>query len=247
MQLKSLSEEQNKAFDAEYHTPRELAAKVEVLRSLMPQGPSTILDIGGGNGKFLDALLQVFPSSEGYLLDVSEHLLSLNKPVLRKHIQKGSCDELDTLFAGRTFDLITLNWLLHHLVGSTYGRSVSNVLQLLEGCRRHLKANGVIIVAENMFDGALISDGPSRLIYALTSMKAPWFTKVARRFFNTAGVGVCFHSQRRWENIFGCARLMVKERFFGDYCSISGTRRLMYSILLIKTRRHGHYVLSPRV
>jgi hypothetical protein len=38
--------------------------------------------------------------------------------------------------------------------------------------------------------------------YAITPTSWPWFVRLAKRFFNTAGVGVCFQSQRAWQHIF---------------------------------------------
>jgi hypothetical protein len=45
MELKFLEEDQNATFDCEYHTPEEIAAKVDAIRASIPGGPQTILDI----------------------------------------------------------------------------------------------------------------------------------------------------------------------------------------------------------
>jgi ubiquinone/menaquinone biosynthesis C-methylase UbiE len=42
--------------------------------------PFCFLDIGGGNGQFIDELLKRYPQPEGVVLDVSRELLALNHP-----------------------------------------------------------------------------------------------------------------------------------------------------------------------
>ncbi len=112
MDLQYLSEDQNVSFDEEYHSPKELAQKVLLLRAHFgPDGPATILDAGGGNGTFLDAMLDAFPKANGTVLDVSRLLLARNKSHPRKAVVEASLEQAPALFAGRRFDLITTNWL----------------------------------------------------------------------------------------------------------------------------------------
>ncbi len=67
MELKYLVEEQNAAFDEEYHSAAELRSKVELLRKQFGNdGPRSIPDLGGGNGIFLDALLAEFPKARNH-------------------------------------------------------------------------------------------------------------------------------------------------------------------------------------
>jgi hypothetical protein len=42
----------------------------------------------------------------------------------------------------------------------------------------------------------------SHIIHGISSIKWQWIVRFTQRFFNTAGVGVCFQSQRAWERIF---------------------------------------------
>jgi hypothetical protein len=62
----------------------------------------------------------------------------------------------------------------------------------LEACRALLNPGCVIVAAENVFDGIAGANLPSWLIYQITSVRHPWFGRLFRRCFNTAGVGVCF-------------------------------------------------------
>ncbi len=242
MELKFLSEDQNESFDQEYHWPREMKEKIVRIGARFPRGPETILDIGGGNGRFLDNMLDAFPNATGYLLDISPVLLSRNTPSARKHLLEGSISELAACFPTQRFDVITVNWVLHHLVGSEWERSVANVTSALEAATQLLSPGGVIVIAELMFNDIFGGDLPSHLTYAITCVKNPRFVKLARRYFNTAGVGVCFHSQSAWERIFERVGLKIEQNFFGGYRSWV----LPFILLALKSQRDGHYFLSRR-
>jgi len=208
LNLVLLDETQNQAFDTEYHSRKEMEDKVSNIADCFGNRAFSILDLGGGNGRFLDELLDRFPSANGVLLDVSDALLAQNKPHNRKQLVKASVDQIPTRLQQK-FDLITVNWLLHHLVGRTYRESHRNAISLLDQCSDLLSDRGMIIVTENMFDGFLQTNIPSWLIYSITSVRTPWFASIARRFFNTAGVGVCFNSRNTWRRIFHDAELAI--------------------------------------
>jgi ubiquinone/menaquinone biosynthesis C-methylase UbiE len=212
--LRLLDETQNQAFDTDYHNPRELEEKLVRIAGYFMKPTLSFLDLGGGNGHFLDVLLNRFPRATGVLVDVSETLLRQNQPHPRKQLVKASVDQLPFGIKS-TFDVITVNWLLHHLVGSSYQQSHSNAVNLLWKCKYLLSKRGVIVVTENMFEGILYSNLPSHLIFAITSTRVPWFAKLARRAFNTAGVGVCFNSHRAWRRIFHDAGLMIVQEQHG--------------------------------
>ena len=73
-----LSEKQNAAFDAEFHSQDELDSKFLLLGQLIKDGPLSVLDLGGGNGFFADRLLGHFPKSTVTILDISSDLLGKN-------------------------------------------------------------------------------------------------------------------------------------------------------------------------
>jgi ubiquinone/menaquinone biosynthesis C-methylase UbiE len=244
MELRFLAEDQNEDFDQDYHSAADLKQKIDVIRARLPEGPVSILDIGGGNGRFLDSLLSAFPTANGYLIDPSQALLSRNAVSSRKHLVQGSVDQLEEIFPNQTFDIITINWVLHHLVGPTWRKSVSNAIAALEIAARLLSPSGMIIVAEDMFDDIFGGDLPSHVIFAITSIKNHRFAKLARCCFNTAGVGICFHSQSAWEALFRRAGMKTEQTFFGEYLPSDLKMRLMLPLLALKSRRHGHYFLS---
>jgi ubiquinone/menaquinone biosynthesis C-methylase UbiE len=220
-----------------------LKAKLAFIRQAFPNGPSRILDIGGGNGKFMDRLLSEFPQAHGYLVDISQNLLDKNRPDPRKHLIHGSFEDLPTLLPGTTFDLITINWVLHHLVGPNYRRCVQNVEQALVMTSRMLTSSGLLFVAENEYQGLFETNVPSHVIYTITKIRNPAFAGLARRYFNTAGVGVCFQSRRAWLTIF--RRLGLKVDFYEQHSRWQHglKKRLMFLLLFLRVQRHGHFGL----
>jgi SAM-dependent methyltransferase len=240
-----LDEKQASAFDAEFHRPAELDTKFTRLEDSNHCENFNALDLGGGNGLFADKLLARFPKSTVTILDTSALLLSKNKLSDRKELIKGSIEHIADIFADRTFDYIIMNWVLHHLVGNDYKTSRVNCLHALRHCKRILKPTGMVIIAENMFDGYLRSNFPSHLIYIITSIKWRWFVWLAKRVFNTAGVGVCFQSQPAWRRIFAEAGFDVVSFDRGlvwwwlrkfPYCGIH--------LLFVQSVSHGHFFLK---
>jgi ubiquinone/menaquinone biosynthesis C-methylase UbiE len=243
-----LGEEQNAAFDAEFHSPEELESKFLVLGEMNKDRPFDVLDLGGGNGLFVDQLLARFPNSSVTILEISASLLAKNRPAQRKKLVRGAIENMPDLLAGRKFDYITMNWVLHHLVGNSYRTCRENCLDTLMQCKELLKPNGMLLVAENMFDGYMRSNIPSHLIYDITAIKWPLFVRLAKRFFNTAGVGVCFQSQPAWERMFAQAGFEVVTFQRGLVWSWVGRsfRGIAVRSLFLKSVSHGHFFLRPR-
>jgi ubiquinone/menaquinone biosynthesis C-methylase UbiE len=240
-----LSEDQNAAFDREYHSKAELEAKFSLLEGLMGKETFSVLDLGGGNGKFADEFLARFPKSSVTILDISRLLLDRNSHSSRKELICGSVESMSETFAGRSFDCITVNWVLHHLTGNDYQACLENVLDTLDRCRQLLKPNGILLVTENMFDGCFGSNIPSRLIYTITAVRHPWFVRLAKRFFNTAGVGVCFQSREAWASLFARGGFDLVTLQKGKTWERTIRRDLAFRLLFLKPVSHGHFFLKP--
>lgn len=213
MKVARLSEAQNAAFDAEYHSAAEMAAKLAFVRCRWP-GEIDILDMGGGNGAFSDSLLEGLPHARVTNLDVSGLLIARNRSHPRKRLVVGSIEDADQLLEGWSFDLICFNWVLHHLVGDSYQATRANVIQALRLSASLLKPGGMICIAETRFQGWLWS--PGWLVYQITRVRQPAFVALASRYFNTAGVGVCFRSEDEWSDLFADAGLEERHAFYGD-------------------------------
>jgi hypothetical protein len=244
MDLVYLNETQNKNFNREYHSRQEMGDKLSRLTAAELPEAARILDLGGGNGKFLDGLLCYFKSWRGTLLDVSPGLAAINVPMDRKQIVIGSVGDLDKLLPGQKFDVITVNWLLHHLIGSNYAACERNCVATLRACGAVLARNGYIVVSENMFDGFFETNIPSFVIYCITRIRAPWFVKISRRYFNTAGIGVCFRSRKSWRKIFREAGLDIAIEDQGRLWALTGKRGSMNRLLGIRAIYHRHFYLQ---
>lgn len=207
-EVKKLDDSQLESFDWEFiDAPKKMAIQKQIDREF-PDGCFSFLDIGGGNGSFTDWLLATYPRAKGAVLDNSELLLNKNSKHPNKEVILGSATELQQLRKG-SFDIVFLNYLLHHLVFDGYEQSRSKQAECLRYASGLLTDRGRISVFENIYDGWLINGLPSVLIFYLTSLKrvAPMIRKMGA---NTAGVGVCFLSKKQWQATFNRLGLVVR-------------------------------------
>jgi len=194
MLTKQLSDEQLSQFDTEYVTDEMWKPIEREIARDFPSGGFSFLDLGGGNGIFADRILRAYPNSTGTVLDSSELLLSRNSRSPRKEVVLGDAMRIEAL---GQYDIIFCNWLLHHLVASSYRRTRQNIDAALHACANHLTPNGRFSLYDNDYSG-YIDNAPSRLIFLLTSSKV--LARVVKSMgANTAGVGVCFLSDREWQ------------------------------------------------
>jgi len=208
-EMPKLNETQLKYFDTEYVSPEMWRLTERWIANSFPDGRFSFLDVGGGNGAFTDSLLSRFPRATGVLIDNGEALLARNKPHPRKTLLCQSAIEMDRRFSGRSFDLICLNWLLHHLVLRSYIETCRLQARVVAAARDLLSARGRICVFENLYDGMIIDALPSHLIFQLTSSHV--LSPIIKRLgANTAGCGVCFRSRTQWEQLFREAKLEMK-------------------------------------
>lgn len=238
--LRKLSDEQVEAFDREYVDADRLARVRSHIDADFPDGRFSFLDVGGGNGRFADQLLATYPQSRGTVLDNSETLLARNQQDPRKALRLGSAGDLDALDG--QFDLLSMHWLLHHLVGDSYGETRANQCRALGSLRRLLTGRGRVSVFENDYVGWAPDPLPTYLIYAITASKR--LAPVARALgANTAGVGVCFNSHEGWRRLIERAGLCLVDHSEPDRWQ----RRIpWYAKLALGLRdvRVGHYWLQ---
>jgi ubiquinone/menaquinone biosynthesis C-methylase UbiE len=208
LSARQLDDAQLESFDVEYVRDDRWRVVEEKLETRFGAGRFTFLDIGGGNGVFCDRILDRFPLAEGTVLDSSELLLSRNRSHTRKRLVDDTAEHLERRFSPHSFDVIFVNWLLHHLVGETYHQTLGNMATMLKSASSLLSSRGGISIFENVYDGFLIDNLPGALIYQATSSRL--LAPIARRLgANTAGVGVCFLSERKWTSVIEQAGLRV--------------------------------------
>jgi ubiquinone/menaquinone biosynthesis C-methylase UbiE len=235
-----LRDDQLEAFDTEYVSNRRWPIVERCLKAHFPDGRFSFLDIGGGNGVFADRVLDNYPEASAAVLDNSDKLLARNRPDSRKVLIHASASDLEHV-VDRCYDVIFFNWVLHHLLGSSYATTLQNMRLALSDAVSFLTERGRVSVFENMYDGLVVDGLPSRLIYTLTSSRrlAP-FTR--RMGANTAGVGVCFLSRRAWGAQFERAALRV-ERYSDDARWQVAIHRRVF--LHLGNIRCGHFWLAP--
>ncbi|WP_194931645.1 class I SAM-dependent methyltransferase [Lysobacter niastensis] len=198
MAVKRLSDAQLEAFDTEHVSPALWDMLVRRIDAQFPHGRLRFLDVGGGSGRFADRLLARYPHAHGVVLDNSRLLLARNKPHARKFLIEESAENIGLLDGG--YDLVFFNWVLHHLVGFDYRESVENVVRTVHDAAYLLSDRGHISIFENVYDGLLVANAPSHIIFRLTSANAI-APLIHRLGANTARIGVCFQSKRAWERI----------------------------------------------
>jgi SAM-dependent methyltransferase len=237
--IRKLTDEQVEAFDREYVDADRLSRVCSRIEADFESGEFSFLDVGGGNGRFADQLLERFPRARGTVLDNSETLLARNKPDPRKTLVLGSADDMSGVRG--PFDLISMHWLLHHLVGDTYRATRINQRTALASLAKLLSHRGRVSVFENDYVGWLPDPYPTWAIYTITASSL--LTPIARAMgANTAGTGVCFDSEAGWRRTFGAAGLDVIDRAEPD----TWRRRIgLHARVALGLRdvRVGHYWL----
>jgi Methyltransferase domain len=236
--MKQLEDSQLKTFDTEYIEENRWKIIKEQIDKDFPDGDFSFLDVGGGNGVFADRLLEYYPMSRGAVLDNSQLLLNKNVANSRKTI---ICDSVENLNELETkYDLICFNWLLHHLIGNSYVETRKNISTAINTVIPLLTDRGRVSIFENMYNGSVIDGLPSLLIFTLTSSKAiAGFTK--KMGANTAGVGVCFLSQKQWVQVLDKTSLKILKYSDDDKWPVKLRLRVF---LHIGNNRCGHFWLA---
>ena len=167
-----------------------------------------ILDVGGGNGAFLDRLLDRYPRAQAWLVDDAPSMISRNVGRPQKKTLCASIFDLDLLLPRLKFDLVTVNVLLHHLVDESPKLTRDRVVECLALLRERLSDHGVLAIYEQFYDSFVPGVDPGELIFGITRLRAA--APVLRALgFATAGIGVAFRSRRGWEELFEEAGLEV--------------------------------------
>ncbi|WP_081677134.1 methyltransferase domain-containing protein [Dolichospermum circinale] len=230
-------------FDREYVNDSQWRTIQNLINKSFPQNNFSVLDIGGGNGKFADLILETYPLSTVTILDNSELILSLNKTDARKKIILGSVENLTEILVNCKYDLIFFNWTLHHFVKDSYTETRKTQIEVLVNAGTLLSSIGYISVFENIYDGIFFKNLPSYLIFYLTSNKTLAHL-VKKMGANTAGCGVCFLSEKQWHKTFEKASLIVSEYTDFERWRVIIPRRIF---LHIGPVRVGHFWLSKKV
>ena len=208
----------------------------------------SLLDVGGGNGTFLDAMLLAMPrDSFGTIVEMSGPMVERNTTSERKCvIHANFLDWAASVDAAQRFDVIFFNFVLHHFVGKRRAESIRLQTRALNAAKALLSVGGLIVVYEIHYNGLFQHELPSKLIHLFTSSAA--LAPIVRRLgANTAGYGVCFHSETYWRTLFATSELRV----VSEHCIVQGSfnglnLRIKQLLLNISTLEYKIHLLQFR-
>jgi hypothetical protein len=233
---KQLSPSQHAAFyhDEFVHTQ---FAHFEALHVAEHLRDATLVDVGGGQGHFVQALKD--------RLQARVRVLDSDPVAVAACVARGIEAEVGDALQPRARGdegVICFNLILHHLIGSGEAeteRLQSGALTAWRG------AAGALFVNEYIYDSWL-GDASGRLIFAITrsrllsALGAAVAKVMPSLHANTFGVGVRFRSDASWRELFARRGLRVLRHARGREEQVSLPRRL----LLIRSCRKDSYLLG---
>ena len=186
-------------FDQDYIGDDTLDRLLETILSVRPR-IDEIADFGGGNGRLLDRVLQRLPQALGTNYEVSEQLRFLNAHSERKTVSAESFLSINT---HAEYDLILINWVLHHLVGNSLPETLQLIRSATAIAARALKPGGVIVVSENLIQSTLSERFASAALFKVTGSRLlkPVISRM-RDGAAIAGVGIYYMSEQQLHSMF---------------------------------------------
>lgn len=125
----------------------------------------TIGEFGGGAGQLLNIIGKKYPNSK---LINAEIVPEYREWLVSKKIDFRVSSILESGFPSRSFDVLIIRDVLHHLVANNLDETMRNQMQALRELKRLIKPGGAIFIEELTNGSAIIS----RLIYSLTRLNA---------------------------------------------------------------------------
>lgn len=195
-----------------------------------------IADFGGGNGRLLDRVLARYPQAIGTNYEISERLRSLNAASPRKTVAAESFLAAD---ARSKYDLVFLNWVLHHLVGRDLRATHRLIGSAVEAADRALKPGGALVVSENLLQSVIPERISSAALFAITRSRLlkPIVSRM-RDGQTIAGVGIYYLSEPqllaafdRFEHV---ATFDQNEHDYGWKLRLIGVRRVGEKVLVFR-------------
>jgi O-methyltransferase/methyltransferase family protein len=106
-------------------------------------GVRTVVDVGGGNGAVLIAVLQANPEMQGVLLDLAQGLAGANEKVAAAGVAERVTLQVGSFFEAVTTgsDLYLLKWIVHDW-------DDERALAILKNCKRAMHAKARLVLLE---------------------------------------------------------------------------------------------------
>ncbi|NRB40120.1 MAG: class I SAM-dependent methyltransferase [Pseudomonadales bacterium] len=235
-----LEEYQTTTFDTEYVNSELFQQVITAVEKYIDRSELSIVDVGGGNGTYADRLLHKFSNAKVNIIEPDDYLLSKNRQSERKYLQKGFYQ--DVRLAVDSHDIVGFNWVLHHFVGDDYNESITLQKNSLKKAYDELKSGGLLLIFENFYDGWLLDDLPGKMIHTYTSSQLlkPLIYNLGA---NTAGVGVCFHSENIWNNMIKEAGFsIISSQHCYDFGNLAEWKRMVLTI----QKQHVGFIIAQK-
>lgn len=136
--------------EGEYTNPRKHDEFVRFIAQL--DAPERILDVGCGKGDFLEQLGQECSKTRRVGLDISFNMLPrrFEGGMLVAGSIRSRC------FKEESFDVVHIDAVLHHLLGSTRKESSRYAVRALRSCVEMLKPGGYLLLAEPTYSPSIV-------------------------------------------------------------------------------------------
>lgn len=124
----------------------------------------SFLDDGCGKGTFLRQMKEAFPQAGLTGVDTAENMLEVaRQKVPQAELRNVRAFELDQL--GRTFDVIHMGSLLHHLIGPSRKASASMASQMVELALSMTADGGMVVIDEVHYESFLHIEMTASVIF----------------------------------------------------------------------------------
>ena len=210
--------------------------------TMLVQDFNRLSDLGGGVGHFAKAISEIYHKPV-QVIDLDNESLRLAK---ENGLEVFYDDIIQTRHADKS-DIVSLNLVLHHLVGGSQKKTDSLQVAALSNQANGKMEESKLFINEYVYESYISDEFASWAIFSITS--SSFLSTVARqigRFVpslkaNTLGVGVRFHSLRGWIQLFERAGWKVERHIEGQPEMISVPRRLSFAL---KSCRRDSFILS---
>jgi ubiquinone/menaquinone biosynthesis C-methylase UbiE len=174
-------------------------------------GIEVLVDVGGGYGQFLTAVLQMYPNMRGFLLDTPAVLAAANEQ-LAFH----TCRERCTLVPGNFLEAVPRGAGAYLMSGVIHDWDDEDAVKILENCRRAMTPNGKVLVVETVLPA-----GETSCFGALLDLNMMVMTGGRER------------TERDFRRLFDAAGFTVTQIIptLAPQCVIEGTRNISASIV----------------